>query len=272
MIVGDLWGIGAVPARMFEIAELPWIRQNTSDGDKFGARGGWKMLLKACAGFVAGILFAAPALCQPSPQDSLQKLKEGNQRYLQGIEKFPRVDPVRRLKTAVEGQKPLATVLGCADARVPVELAFDKAFGDLFVVRVAGNVCQMAELASIEYGVNYLNTPLVVVLGHSKCGAVAAAAKGKELSGSLPKLMEEIRPAIEATRRKHPELQGSAFADAAVEQNVWKSIEDVLRGSESIRRAAKEKRVLVVGAVRDIKSGKITWLGEHPEQAQLLAF
>lgn len=216
------------------------------------------------------MFMAAPAFCQSTPQEALQKLKEGNTRYLEGVQKYPKIDPVRRLKTAVEGQKPVASILGCADARVPVEVAFDKAFGDLFVVRVAGNVCQMAELASIEYGVNYLKTPLVVVLGHTKCGAVDAAVSGAELTGSLPKLMEEIRPAVEATRRKFPKLEGSALVAAAIEENVWKSIEDLLRGSQPIRQAVKDKKVLIVGAVRDIKSGKVTWLGEHPQQAQLL--
>jgi carbonic anhydrase len=217
------------------------------------------------------MFMAQPSFCQTTPQEALQKLKEGNARYLQGIEKYPKIDPIRRIKTAVEGQKPIASILGCADARVPVEVAFDKAFGDLFVVRVAGNVCQMAELASIEYGVNYLKTPLVVVLGHTKCGAVDAAVSGAELTGSLPKLMEEIRPAVEAARQKFPKLDGKALVAAAIEENVWKSIEDLLRGSQPIRQVVKDKRVLVVGAIRDIKSGKITWLGEYPKQAQLLS-
>jgi carbonic anhydrase len=228
------------------------------------------MLSRSMAALISAVVFAAPAFCQTAALDSLQKLKEGNERYLQGVHRYPRIDPIRRLQTAVEGQKPIATILGCSDARVPVELAFNRAFGDLFVVRVAGNVCQLAELASIEYGVNYLNTPLIVVLGHTKCGAVAAAASGASLTGSLPKLMEELRPAIEATKSKHPSLDGDALAEAAVEQNVWKSIEDVLNGSPLIRQAVKDKKVLIVGAVRDIKSGKVTWLGEHPEQAQLV--
>ncbi|HEY9867968.1 MAG TPA: carbonic anhydrase [Candidatus Obscuribacterales bacterium] len=217
------------------------------------------------------LLIAAPAMSRPAAEESLEKLKEGNNRYLQGIQKYPKIDPVRRLKTAVEGQKPIATILGCSDARVPVEVAFDKAFGDLFIVRVAGNVCQMAELASIEYGVNYLKTPLVVVLGHTKCGAVHAAASGGQLVGSLPKLIEEIRPAVEAARKKKPALSGEALAEAAIEENVWKSIEDLLKGSPSIRAAVKENKVLVVGAIRDLKSGKINWLGSHPAQKQLLA-
>lgn len=217
------------------------------------------------------MLSASPAFCQSAPQEALQKLKDGHARYLQGIQKYPKADPVRRLQTAVEGQKPIATILGCSDARVPTEAVFDQAYGNLFIVRVAGNVCQMAELASIEYGVNYLNTPLVVVLGHSKCGAVKAAVAGAELSGSLPKLMEEIRPAVEAAQKKQSKLKGDALVDAAIQENVWKSIEDVLSGSKQVSKSVKEKKILIVGAIRDIKSGKITWLGEHPQQEKLLS-
>jgi carbonic anhydrase len=228
------------------------------------------MLLRFILSFALSLSIAAPALCRSAAEESLQKLKDGNARYLQGIQKYPKIDPVRRLKTATEGQKPIATILGCSDARVPVEAAFDKAFGDLFIVRVAGNVCQMAELASIEYGVNYLKTPLVVVLGHTKCGAVHAAASGGQLTGSLPKLVEEIRPAVE-TAGKHPALSGDALAEAAIEENVWKSIEDLLKGSPSLRAAVKENKVLIVGAIRELKSGKVKWLGAHPAQNQLLA-
>jgi carbonic anhydrase len=205
-----------------------------------------------------------------TPQEALKSLKEGNTRYMQGIQKFPKIDPVRRARTADEGQSPIATVLGCADARVPVETAFDRAFGELFVIRVAGNVCYMAELASIEYGVNYLKTPLVVVLGHSKCGAVDAAVSGASLAGSLPKLMEEIKPAVDKATTKHPDYKGSKLLDAAIEQNVWKSIEDLIKGSPLVAKALSEHRILVVGAVRDIKSGRVTWLGSHPEEKTLL--
>lgn len=212
---------------------------------------------------------AVSLTASPAATQALERLKEGNLRYLQGIEKYPKIDPARRLRTATEGQKPIATVLGCSDARVPVEATFDKAFGELFVVRVAGNVCHMAELASIEYGVNYLKTPLVVVLGHTNCGAVGAAVSGQELSGSLPKLIAEITPAVEETKKLHPELSGSELVEASIKQNVWKSIEDLLRGSSVIARAVAEKRVVVVGAVRELTSGRVTWLGPHPQQEML---
>lgn len=229
------------------------------------------MFLRISLAAALSLVSIAPAYCQSSADDALQKLKEGHARYLQGIQKYPNTDPVRRLKTAVRGQTPIATILGCSDARVPAEAVFGKAFGELFIVRVAGNVCHMAELASIEYGVNYLNTPLVLVLGHTRCGAVQAATSGAELSGSLPKLIEEIQPAVEEARRKNADLKGDALVEVAIETNVWKSIEDVFNGSPPIREAVKSKKVAIIGAVRDIKTGKINWLGAHPQQEKLLA-
>jgi carbonic anhydrase len=208
----------------------------------------------------ATVALAAPEETVVSPAESLRLLKEGNTRYLTGISKHPRIDPAARLRTATEGQKPIASILGCADARVPVEAVFDKAFGELFVVRVAGNVCEMAELASLEFGVLYLNTPLVVVLGHSQCGAVQAAVSGGEsLKGTLPLLMEEIRPAVEATRAAHPDLKDVALVDAAIEENVRHSIAAILK-SPGIKAAVDANKVMVVGGVRDLKTGEIHWL------------
>lgn len=196
----------------------------------------------------------------PSTKEALKQLKDGHARYMSGISKYPRIDPARRLRTAKEGQEPIASILACADARVPVETIFDKAFGEVFVVRVAGNVCEMAELASIEYGVLYLHTPLVVVLGHSKCGAVnAAISGGEDLKGSLPLLMKEIRPAVDATIKKNPDLKGIELENAAIEQNVRQSIAKILK-SEKLKKAVDEKKVMIVGAVRDLKSGKVRWL------------
>lgn len=219
-------------------------------------------LLAMASALMASLPYAvfADTTAAPGTAESLQLLKDGNARYLEGVQKFPKIDPIQRLRTATEGQKPIATVLGCSDARVPVETTFDRKFGDLFVVRVAGNVCHMAERASIEYGVNYLKTPLVVVLGHTKCGAVQAAASGQQLSGSLPLLIEEINPAVSQVKKDHPELKGDEFIDECIKQNVRKSIADLLKESPTIAQAVRQKKVMVVGAIRDLKTGKVTWL------------
>ncbi|MDZ4837953.1 MAG: carbonic anhydrase [Candidatus Melainabacteria bacterium] len=210
------------------------------------------------SGFVL-LMSAMPAHALTWEQ-ALENLKQGNERYLQGITKYPRIDPIRRLRTATEGQTPVASVLSCADARVPVETAFDKGFGDLFVVRVAGNVCEMAELASIEYGALYLHTPLIVVLGHTQCGAVKAAISGgQDLKGTLPLLMDEIRPAVEAAKAKNTALTGDELEIAAIEENVRRSIAHTMK-SPGIKSAVESKKVGIVGAIRDLKTGKIRWL------------
>ncbi|MBK9142853.1 MAG: carbonic anhydrase [Candidatus Melainabacteria bacterium] len=211
--------------------------------------------------FMIVLGFAQPGTAKemPSPEQALAELKAGNARYLEGVSKHPRIDPASRLKTARFGQKPIASVLSCADARVPVELIFDKGFGELFVVRVAGNVCKTAELASLEFGALYLGTPLIVVLGHSECGAVKAAISEAELKGSLPLLVDVIRPAVARARKKSPDAKADDLTDRAIEENVRLSIESILK-SPGIKKAVDAKKLLVVGAIRDLKSGKITWL------------
>lgn len=211
---------------------------------------------------------AAPA--NRTPDAVLKRLKDGNSRYLKGLSLHKRIDVERRVETARNGQRPYATVLGCSDSRVPVEIVFDQGFAELFVIRVAGSVCDTAELASAEYGAQYLGTPLIVVLGHSKCGAVEGAVSDKELDGSLPKLMAMIRPAVDQAKRNHPNTRGDALVEAAVEANVYHSMETMLRDSQVLRDRINKHELKVVGAIREIDSGKIRWLGEHPNQAALL--
>lgn len=210
----------------------------------------------ACQAAVAG---------ESSAEQVLEALKLGNQRYMTGKSIHVRIDPIARERTARHGQKPIATVLGCSDARVPPEVIFDQGFGELFIIRVAGNVCSTAELASVEYGVKYLKTPLVVVLGHSKCGAVDAAVSGAELKGSLPKLIEMITPAVTEAKSKQPAASGDALLNAAIEANVRKSIADLLNNSPGLKDACDNKTMMVVGAVRDIEHGGITWLNLEPQ-------
>lgn len=220
------------------------------------------MKLAACLATIAlALSIAMPIPAQAiTPVDSLKRLKEGNLRYLAGKSIHPRFDSSRREKTAREGQKPIATILGCSDARVPPEMVFDQGFGDLFVVRVAGNVCAVAELASIEYGVKYLHTPLIAVMGHTKCGAVDGALSGASLRGSLPKLMALISPVTDQTKKAHPELKGDKLLEAAVEDNVRNSIAEILKSSPGLAQLVKEKKLIIVGGIRNIENGQVRWL------------
>lgn len=191
---------------------------------------------------------------------SLATLKAGNTRYLSGHSSVPRIDIERRETTATKGQKPIATILGCSDARVPPEIVFDQKFGNLFVIRVAGNVTGTSEIASAEYGVHYLGTPLVVVLGHSACGAVKASVDKTPLDGKLPKLVEMITPAVDKARKEHPKASESELLDAAVEENVRHQMAELTNNSDVLKNSVDTKKVRIVGAVRDILTGRVRWL------------
>jgi carbonic anhydrase len=140
-------------------------------------------------------------------------------------------------RPAPQGQNPSVTILACSDSRLPVERIFDQGIGDLFVVRVAGNVADGDEIGSIEYGMGHLHTPLLVVLGHTKCGAVTAVASGAAVHGSIPGLVDNIIPAVDAARRKNPTLSGPDLIARAIEENVLISMRDVLAAQPRSPRA-----------------------------------
>lgn len=199
---------------------------------------------------------------------TLSLLKEGNVRFVEGKSFHPNQEISRRTELAAAGQEPSATILACSDSRDPVELIFDRGVGDLFVVRVAGNVAGLSELATMEYGVTHLGTPLLIVMGHSKCGAVTAAVKGAELHGHLPSLISLIKPAAEKAKNSGPEEE---YVPRAIELNVWQQVENIFAKSALIREFAAAGKVQIIGAVYDIATGKVQWLGQHPEIDRLLA-
>ena len=203
--------------------------------------------------------------------DALKMLMEGNGRYVAGKATHPRQDLKRRQATATQGQKPFAAVLSCADSRAPVEVVFDQGVGDIFVVRVAGNVAGVDEMASLEYGAEHLHIPLLVVLGHTKCGAVTAVVEKAQVHGHLPALAEKIKPAVEkVSPEKLDKSKGETMVDAAIKANVWQAAEDLLKKSDIIRDLAKKGKVKVVGALYEIDTGRVVWMGPHPGQAQFL--
>jgi carbonic anhydrase len=148
---------------------------------------------------------------------------------------YPHQDAASISKTST-GQHPFATVLSCSDSRVPVEQVFDLGIGDLFVVRVAGNVAGINELASIEYGVDHLGTPTLVVLGHTQCGAVTATATHAEADGSVVPIIERIKPAVEAAAKANPNKTGKDLVPSATIENVWMTIESIFARSLAVRR------------------------------------
>jgi carbonic anhydrase len=223
-------------------------------------------------------LAVAPPLRAAGPSDpstrllrdaSLMLLREGNARFAMGKPQHPHQDAERRTATAAQGQEPIATILACSDSRDPVELIFDRGVGDLFVVRVAGNVAGESELATVEYGVGHLNTPLLIVMGHTKCGAVTAVVKEAELHGHLHALAEKIKPAVEKVKLDSTETE--EVLPKAIQANVWQTIEDIIKQSSEVRAKVEAGQVSILGALYDLEQGKVTWLGAHPAQDALMA-
>ncbi len=203
-------------------------------------------------------------------QQALNRLKDGNARFNLGTSLYPNTAGDRLTETAKNGQHPFATIVGCSDSRQPLEILFDRGIGDLFVVRVAGNVCGTDEIGSIEYGVGHLNTPVLLVLGHTACGAVTAVATQAEVHGNITPLVANIKPAVDAAHKAHPNLDGKDLVPAAIKANVFHSIREVFRRSPEIRERVKAGQLNVLGGIYHIESGRIDWLGEHPEQRMLL--
>lgn len=191
--------------------------------------------------------------------EALTRLKAGNARFVSGQARFPTVQK-EILADLAKGQQPYATVLGCSDSRVPPELVFDAGFGELFVVRVAGNVLGPAILGTLQYAGTHLHTPLFVVLGHEGCGAVEAALASK-LHGITQKsriavLLEDILPALDGLDES--QAQG-AMLHAAVEANVRHTLRALLATPEAKARLT-EGRMQLVGAVYELGSGRVRFL------------
>jgi carbonic anhydrase len=182
----------------------------------------------------------------------VQRLLDGNKRYVDGKPSHPNQTFERR-KQVTKVQHPLAVVVSCSDSRVPPEIIFDQGIGDLFVVRVAGNVVDDAGLGSIEYAAEHLHVSLIVVLGHERCGAVEAAVKGGEAPGHIKSLLETIRPAVEKAKGQPGDL-----AENAMRSNV-KMVVDHLKTSNPILEHLVYKGTLtIVGARYDLDDGLVT--------------
>lgn len=223
------------------------------------------LILCICAAAVASSGPSLPA------DEALQMLKDGNARYASGKAEHPRQGPERRAETVKGGQHPIATIIGCSDSREPLELLFDQGVGDLFVIRVAGNIAGASELASLEYGVGHLGTSVVLVLGHTSCGAVTAAAQNAKVHGNIPGLINQIKPAVAKAKSGYPTATGDDLVNRSIKANVLLSMENILRKSAEVREFIEGGKVLLVGGIYDLNSGQIAWLGQHPEQARIMA-
>jgi carbonic anhydrase len=190
---------------------------------------------------------------------ALDWLKEGNLRFASGRPRHAHEAASWR-KHLKAGQQPFATILACSDSRVPPELVFDQGFGELFVIRVAGNIVSTDVLGSLQYAIRHLHTPLVVVMGHESCGAVTAAVDALAGRGKEPRFIAALVAAIEPGLKGLPAgLEGADRVHAAVEANVRWSMRQLANIAER-KLALKTKKTVLVGAVYDIATGTVRFL------------
>lgn len=195
-------------------------------------------------------------------QQALDRLVKGNERFVSGLRSADALlGHVKLKELAAKGQAPFAVMLTCSDSRVPAELLFDCGFGELFVVRVAGNVVQPSQIASIEYAAKVLGSPLCVVMGHSKCGAVHAALETvtgnkPELGPHIDFLIELIRPAVQRCVDNADE-HGEALLAQCIRENVKDTAHEILENSTILRSLTAENRFRVVEAVFKLETGEV---------------
>src|SRR5215470_16923076 len=217
----------------------------------------------AAAGFTPANALAAAAKAPPKPENilspdaALDRLMKGNARYVGGVSK--RHDFKHEREPLRTGQNPFAAVLSCADSRISPEFCFDTARGDVFVCRVAGNFASDDVIASLEYAVQVLNTPLIMVLGHDACGAINATAKsikeGTALPGRLPALVAALSPAVKAVEGE----PGDVLANA-IRRNVMLNVEKLSTAAPILARFVDDKKVRVVGGLYRLDTGRVELL------------
>ncbi len=213
-------------------------------------------LTATAAAFLAGSLdlgFPSPALAQSklTPDAALSELMEGNKRFTTGKLTAHDHDLAILKQHTEEKQEPFAAVLSCADSRVPVELLFDQSIGHIFVARVAGNIITPEIIGSLEYGAAVLGTKVILVMGHSNCGAVKAAIQGKEVPGQISSLFPHIQPAVD---------QAGHDLEAAIKANAKIQATLLSQSSTVISEMVKSGSVKVTSAYYDLGSGKVTLL------------
>jgi carbonic anhydrase len=223
------------------------------------------------------LLGSAPAFATHlTPDQAIAKLKQGNERFVSGKCDHPHMNKERLMQAGKEdqGKHAYATIITCSDSRVPVDLIFDAGVMDLFVIQIAGNVVDTDEAGSIEYGLAHVNTPVLVVLGHTQCGAVTAVTNavqghGHPLEVNIPPLVDNIEPAVKRAMKEHPELKGKDVIPAAIVENVWQGVRDLFMRSPASRELVKSGKAKVVGAIYDVSNGKVEWLPEDKVTAIL---
>ena len=197
--------------------------------------------------------------------EALKRLKEGNQRFVAGIRRGGSpIDQIQN-KDITESQAPFAIILGCSDSRVPAEIVFDQGLGDLFVIRVAGNIVAPSQIGSVEFAVEQFGTPLVVVLGHSMCGAVMATISELESpsdgqSKNVLSIVKRIRPTVEPLFHTELRKNPDHLLEAAIKANILSALNHLSHGSQMLEQYLQQDKIKIVGAEYSLTTGTVDFI------------
>lgn len=198
-------------------------------------------------------------------REALKRLQDGNRRFVANTRNFDTPEHHNRRAELAAGQQPFAIILGCSDSRVPAELVFDQGLGDLFVIRVAGNIVAPSQVGSVEFAAARYDTRLVVVLGHSQCGAILATLEElqrptENQSRNLSSIVDRVRPSVEGLLKTHPSDDMDGLVEQAVRANIHVSVDHLRRGSEVLEQLIRDEGLLVVGAEYSLETGVVEFL------------
>ena len=210
-------------------------------------------------------------------KEALERLRTGNRRFVAGTRSRDSLAAQAHRPELANGQTPFAILLGCADSRVPAEIVFDQGLGDLFVIRVAGNIVAPSQIGSVEFAAAQYGTRLVVVLGHSQCGAILATLEElrrptESQSRNLRSIVDRVRPSVETVLNDRRDADPDALIREAVRANVRASVNHLRRGSELLERLIPENGLLVVGAEYSLETGVVDFFENVPATAQYSVF
>lgn len=205
-------------------------------------------------------------------REALDRLREGNRRFVADIRNDDNTSGRARRKEVVDGQEPFAIILGCSDSRVPAEMVFDQGLGDLFVIRVAGNIVAPSQVGSVEFAAERYKTKLVVVLGHSQCGAILATLEelkrpNENQSRNLKSIVDRIRPSIAALLETDLKHDHDALVHQSVRANIRASVNHLRHGSELLENLIQKEGLLVVGAEYSLATGAVEFFDGMPADA-----
>lgn len=202
-----------------------------------------------------------------SASEALQRLKEGNKRFVAGVQGTNASARQFQREECVEDQAPFATILGCSDSRVPAEIVFDQGLGDLFVIRVAGNIVAPSQIGSVEFAADQFETPLVVVLGHSLCGAVKATLDDLEHpsethSSNVLSIVNRIRGTVEPLFMTELRNKPDQLLEASIRANIFAATNHLRHGSEKLEQLIQQGELSIVGAEYSLQTGEVKFLDE----------